>query len=402
MTSPTYFRKGFGLKADVQEDLAADYAGRIVDRMREHGGTLVVGDVTIRLAGEFGFCYGVERAVEYAYQTRRKFPDRHLVLVGEIIHNPHVNAKLRGMGIEILKPDAAGKFDFGTVSADDVVILPAFGVTIADFEALRQIGCVMVDTTCGSVLNVWKRVESYARDGFTALIHGKYYHEETRATASQVTKHPNGAYLVVREMGEAREVCEYIEGRGDSDAFMAKFGKAASPGFDPDVHLRRIGVANQTTMLAKESLAIGDEVGSAIARARGDAARDADFRTFDTICSATQERQDAVVELLKEPLDAMVVIGGFNSSNTISLAAICADTVPTYHIGDAGGIDPEAGTIHFRHAGVQHVEETRSSWLPPAGPLRIGVTAGASTPNNKIGEAVGRILATRGLSLSED
>lgn len=397
--SPTYFRKGFGLKADVQEDLDADYAGRIVDRMREQGGTLTVGDVTIRLAGEFGFCYGVERAVEYAYQTRRKFPDRHLKLVGEIIHNPHVNAKLRGMGIEILEPAADGKFDFSHVSPDDVVILPAFGVTITDFEALRQIGCVMVDTTCGSVLNVWKRVESYARDGFTALIHGKYYHEETRATASQVMKYPDGAYLVVREMGEAREVCDYIEGRGDRDAFLAKFGKAASSGFDPDVHLRRIGVANQTTMLAKESLAIADEVGSAIARARGEGARATDFRTFDTICSATQERQDAVVELLAEPLDAMVVIGGFNSSNTISLAAICAETVPTYHIGDAGGVDPEAGTIHFRHAGVQHVEETKRDWLPAAGPLRIGVTAGASTPNNKIGEAVGRILATRGLSL---
>jgi 4-hydroxy-3-methylbut-2-enyl diphosphate reductase len=401
MTSPTYFRKGFGLKAEIQDDLAADYAGRIVDRMREQDGTLVVGDVTIRLAGEFGFCYGVERAVEYAYQTRRKFPDRHLVLVGEIIHNPHVNAKLRGMGIEILKPDAEGKFDFSHVTADDVVILPAFGVTIGDFEALRQIGCVMVDTTCGSVLNVWKRVESYARDGFTALIHGKYYHEETRATASQVMKYPGGAYLVVREMGEAREVCDYIEGRGDRDAFLAKFGKAASPGFDPDIHLRRIGVANQTTMLAKESLAIADEVGSAIARARGEEARAADFRTFDTICSATQERQDAVVELLKEPLDAMVVIGGFNSSNTISLAAICAETVPTYHVGDAGGVDPESGTIHFRHAGVQHVEETKQDWLPATGPVRIGVTAGASTPNNKIGEAVGRILATRGLSLDE-
>jgi 4-hydroxy-3-methylbut-2-enyl diphosphate reductase len=399
--APTYFRKGFGLKADVQEDLDADYAGRIVDRMRAQDGTLVVGEVTIRLAGEFGFCYGVERAVEYAYQTRRKFPDRHLVLVGEIIHNPHVNTKLRGMGIEILEPDAEGRFDFSHVSADDVVILPAFGVTITDFEALRQIGCVMVDTTCGSVLNVWKRVESYARDGFTALIHGKFYHEETRATASQVMKYPNGAYIVVREMSEARDVCDYIEGKGDRDAFMAKFGTASSPGFDPDLHLKRIGVANQTTMLAKESLAIADEVGSAIARARGGEARATDFRTFDTICSATQERQDAVVELLQEPLDAMVVIGGFNSSNTISLAAICAERVPTYHIGDASGVDPESGTIHFRHAGVQHVEETRDNWLPAAGPLRIGVTAGASTPNNKIGEAVGRILATRRLSLDE-
>jgi len=395
----TYFRKGFGLKADVQGDLSADYNGRIVDALRENDYALTVEDVTIRLAREFGFCYGVERAVEYAYQTRRKFPDRRLLLVGEIIHNPHVNAKLRSMGIEILVPDAEGAFDFSTVGAADVVILPAFGVTMAAFEALRATGCVLVDTTCGSVLNVWKRVESYARDGFTALIHGKHYHEETRATASQVLKYPGGSYVVVRDMSEAREVCDYIEGRGDRDAFLSKYRKATSPGFDPDVHLRRVGVANQTTMLAKESLAIGEEVGNAIMRARGEEARARDFRTFDTICSATQERQDAVIALLEEPLTAMIVIGGFNSSNTISLAALCAERVPTYHIEDAAGIDPESGTVHFRRAGVKHVEATESAWLPLEGPVTIGVTAGASTPNNKIGETVARILATRGLVL---
>ena len=395
----TYFRKGFGLKADVQGDLSADYNGRIVDALRERDYTLTLEDVTIRLAREFGFCYGVERAVEYAYQTRRKFPDRRLLLVGEIIHNPHVNAKLRSMGIEILVPDADGTFDFSAVRAEDVVILPAFGVTMAAFEALRATGCVLVDTTCGSVLNVWKRVESYARDGFTALIHGKYYHEETRATASQVLKYPGGSYLVVRDMTEAHEVCAYIEGHGDREAFLARYRKAASPGFDPDVHLRRVGVANQTTMLAKESLAIGEEVGNAIQRARGDEARARDFRTFDTICSATQERQDAVIALLEEPLTAMIVIGGFNSSNTISLAALCAERVPTYHIEDAAGIDPDRGTVHFRRAGVKHVEETASGWLPTEGPVRVGVTAGASTPNNKIGETVARILATRGLVL---
>jgi len=395
----TYFRKGFGLKADVQGDLSADYNGRIVDMLREHDYTLTVEDVTIRLASEFGFCYGVERAVEYAYQTRRKFPDRRLLLVGEIIHNPHVNAKLRSMGIEILVPDPDGTFDFSAVHAEDVVILPAFGVTMAAFEALRATGCVLVDTTCGSVLNVWKRVDSYARDGFTALIHGKHYHEETRATASQVLKYPGGSYLVVRDMTEAREVCDYIEGRGDRDVFLAKYRKAASPGFDPDVHLRRVGVANQTTMLAKESLAIGEEVGNAILRARGAEARATDFRTFDTICSATQERQDAVIALLEEPLTAMIVIGGFNSSNTISLAALCAERVPTYHIEDATGIDPESGAVHFRRAGVKHVEATEPAWLPAEGPVRVGVTAGASTPNNKIGETVARILATRGLVL---
>jgi 4-hydroxy-3-methylbut-2-enyl diphosphate reductase len=395
----TYYRKGFGLKANVQGELSADYNGRIVDALREHDYSLTVEDVTVRLAREFGFCYGVERAVEYAYQTRHKFPDRRLLLVGEIIHNPHVNAKLRAMGIEILEPDADGHFDFTGVRSEDVVILPAFGVTISSFDALRAIGCVLVDTTCGSVLNVWKRVESYARDGFTALIHGKHYHEETRATASQVMKYAGGSYLVVRDMTEAREVCEYIEGRRDRAAFLARFGKATSPGFDPDVHLRRIGVANQTTMLARESLAIGEEVGRAIARARGEEARAADFRTFDTICSATQERQDAVIALLGEPLTAMIVIGGFNSSNTISLAALCAEKVPTYHIEDASGIDPESGAIRFRRAGITHVEATESVWMPPAGPVRIGVTAGASTPNNKIGETVARILATRGLVL---
>ncbi len=207
-----------------------------------------------------------------------------------------------------------------------------------------------------------------------------------------------GHYIVVRHMEEARIVCEYIEGRGSREAFLGHFANAVSPGFDPDVHLQRVGVANQTTMLARESLAIAEAVGASIARARGVAAR-ADFRTFDTICSATQERQDAVLALLEEPLDAMVVIGGFNSSNTISLAALCAERVPTYHIEDASGIDPDARSVHFRVAGVQHVEETKADWLPTEGPVCIGLTAGASTPNNKIGEAVARILATRGLVL---
>jgi 4-hydroxy-3-methylbut-2-enyl diphosphate reductase len=391
----TYYRKGFGLKADVQDTLASDYNGRIVDLLLAHEHTLTVGDVTVRLAKEFGFCYGVERAVEYAYQTRTKFPDRRLILVGEIIHNPHVNSKLRSMGIEILERGDDGSFDFSHIRADDVVIMPAFGVTIDAFESLRAIGCVLVDTTCGSVLNVWKRVDAYGRDGFTALIHGKYKHEETRATASQMLKY-GGHYIIVRHMSEAQMVCDFIEGRLSRAALLEHFAPAVSPGFDPDKHLRRVGVANQTTMLARESLAIGEAVGDAIARARGSEARATDFRTFDTICSATQERQDAVVELLKEPLDAMVVIGGFNSSNTISLAALCAEHVPTYHIEDADDIDAEAGTIHFRVAGVQHVEDTRAGWLRAEGPVRIGLTAGASTPNNKIGETVAHILATRG------
>ena len=414
----TYFRKGFGLKSEIQSELDSDYTGHLVDLLKAQDYSLTAGDVTIRLAKEFGFCYGVERAVEYAYQARKKFPDRTIYLAGEIIHNPHVNSKLQAMGITFLMPEkglmeagkgeagsggggargggGGGHIDFSSVKPEDVVILPAFGVTISDFEVLRQIGCVMVDTTCGSVLNVWKRVESYARDGFTSLIHGKYYHEETRATASQAEKYEGGHYFIVRNMEEAQLVCDFLEGRLSATALMERFAHAASPNFDPARDLLRIGVANQTTMLARESLAIGELIGRSMASARGEKYARENFRTFDTICSATQERQDAVVELLREPLDVMVVIGGYNSSNTISLAALCSETVRTFHVEDADDIDPATATIRYRPLGAKQ-ETSSANWIPGAGPVRIGVTAGASTPNNKIGEAVGRIFATRGI-----
>jgi len=394
----TYFRKGFGLKGAIEGALSADYHSRVVDAIRGAGYALEVGDLTFRLAGEFGFCYGVDRAVEYAYETRTKFPGKRTFLVGEIIHNPHVNHKLEAMGVQFLHRPEGGEFDFSAVTPDDVVILPAFGVTVKDFERLRAIGCVLVDTTCGSVLNVWKRVESYARDGFTALIHGKHYHEETKATSSQVTKHPGGKYVVVRDMGEARVLCEYIEGRGAKDEMVGRFGDKMSPGFDPDRDLQRVGVANQTTMLSGESLAIAAEVGKSMSRRWGDEALKEHFRTFDTICSATQERQDAVLKLIADPIDLMVVIGGYNSSNTTHLAAICQEKVPTYHIEDAACIDVEDGSIRHRPVG-QSTEARREGWLP-AGPLTIGVTAGASTPNNKIGETIERIAASRGATLA--
>jgi len=392
---PTYFRKGFGLKSEIQSELASDYTGHLVDLLKERDYTLTVDDLTIRLAKEFGFCYGVERAVEYAYQSRKKFPDRTIYLAGEIIHNPHVNSKLQAMGITFLMPED-GRIDFSGVKSEDVVILPAFGVTITDFEILRQIGCVMVDTTCGSVLNVWKRVESYARDGFTSLIHGKYYHEETRATASQAEKYEGGQYFVVRTMDEAGLVCDFIEGRLSADALMERFAHSASPNFDPARDLKRIGVANQTTMLARESLAIGELIGQSMTRAHGAEYARENFRTFDTICSATQERQDAVVELLRERIDVMVVVGGYNSSNTLSLAALCAESVRTFHVEDADDINPVSGVIRHRPLGSKQEVES-SGWLSATGPLRVGITAGASTPNNKIGEAVGRIFATRGI-----
>ena len=393
----TYFRRGFGLKGDIEGALAADYHSQVVDRIRAHGYVLAVGELTFRLAREFGFCYGVDRAVEYAYETRTKFPERRVFLVGEIIHNPHVNKKLQGMGVEFLHRPDGGDFEFNGVTPADVVILPAFGVTVRDFERLRAVGCVLVDTTCGSVLNVWKRVDSYAKDGFTAVIHGKYYHEETKATSSQVTMYPAGRYIVVRDMADAREVCVYIEGAGSGEQFLQRFAGTMSPGFDPEQDLVRVGVANQTTMLSGESLAIAAELRKSMAKRYGEAALPEHFRTFDTICSATQDRQDAVLKLIADPLDLMVVIGGYNSSNTTHLAAICHDKAPTYHIEDASCVDPEAGSIRFRPVGAKE-ERLVTGWLP-AGPLTVGVTAGASTPNNKIGETVERIAATRGLSL---
>src|SRR5438046_1664682 len=304
-----------------------------------------MGDLTFKLAREFGFCYGVDRAVEYAYETRTKFPERRVFLVGEIIHNPHVNKKLQSMGVEFLHRPDEGEFDFRGITPADVVILPAFGVTVKDFERLRAVGCVLVDTTCGSVLNVWKRVDSYAKDGFTAVVHGKYYHEETKATSSQVTKYPGGKYLVVRDMAEAREVCAYIEGAGRGERFVELFADKLSFGFGPDGNMGTEGGSHKTTMLSGESLAIAAEIRRSMAQRYGEAALPEHFRTFDTTCSATPDRQDAVLKLIAEPLDLMVVIGGYNSSNTTHLAAICHDKAPTNHSEDASSIAPDGATI---------------------------------------------------------
>jgi 4-hydroxy-3-methylbut-2-en-1-yl diphosphate reductase len=393
----TYFRKGFGLKSAIAGRLSADYHSAVVETLRNNGYTLKAGPLTFRLAREFGFCYGVDRAVEYAYEARTKFPDRRLFLVGEIIHNPHVNEKLRAMGITTLAQATGGEFDFTGVMPEDVVIMPAFGVTIRDFERLRAIGCILVDTTCGSVLNVWKRVENYARDGYTAIIHGKHYHEETKATASQVMKYPGGRYLVVLNMNEARMICDFIEQGGDVEQLRNHFGGAVSPGFDFEQDLTRVGLANQTTMLSGESLAIAEEVRQSMLRRYGPEELEQHFRSFDTICSATQERQDAVIALLQEPLDLMIVVGGYNSSNTCHLAALVHQNgVPTYHIEDADAIDVAEGRIRYQPIGTKS-EATTGEWLGQA--RIVGITAGASTPNNKVGETIARISAVAGVDL---
>jgi 4-hydroxy-3-methylbut-2-enyl diphosphate reductase len=364
-----------------------------VRRFRENGHVLTVGDVTFRLAREFGFCYGVDRAVDYAYQTVARFPDRRVILTGEIIHNPGVNARLRDMGIRFVgDPDVPA---LSAVREGDVVLLPAFGVPASDFEALARSGAVLVDTTCGSVLNVWKSVEGYAREGFTSLVHGKWNHEETRATCSRVGLTPGGRWIVVLDLEEADVVCDWIRHGGDREAFLARFSRAASPGFDPDRDLARIGVANQTTMLSSESLEIARRVGRALADRHGEASLASRFRSFDTICSATQDRQDALQELVREPLDLLLVIGGYNSSNTGHLAEMARGTVPAFHIDGPSAL-VSADVVRHKPAGTATVVETRG-WLP-TGPARVGVTAGASTPDVTVETVVRRVLELRGLS----
>jgi 4-hydroxy-3-methylbut-2-enyl diphosphate reductase len=380
------FRKGLDLKHAVAGMLADNYHSSIVEQIKAGDFTHHAGRLTVHLAREFGFCYGVDRAVNYAYQTRERFPDRHVFLTGEIIHNPHVNEKLRAMGIRFLT-DAGEHAD--ALGASDVVILPAFGVTVAMLEQLDRRGCTLIDTTCGSVLNVWKNVRRYAEGGYTSIIHGKVWHEETQATASQAVQY-GGTYLVVFDQPETERVCDYIRHGGNRDAFMTRFEKAASPGFDPDRDLQQIGLANQTTMLMTESLEIGEMIRAAM-RERYDGANLAGhYQAFDTICSATQDRQDAVVALLRDkPVDLMIVIGGYNSSNTANLARICHASRPTFHIADPDCL-VSAQEIRHRPVGSK-AEVTATGWLPLEGPVSIGLTSGASTPDNLVGAAIAKL-----------
>jgi len=384
---PLIFRKGLDLKHEVAGTLAESYHSDLIASIKDSEYRYSSGRLTIHLAREFGFCYGVDRAVDYAYQACKRFPDRPVVLTGEIIHNPHVNEQLRAQGIGFLT-DPGESID--ALTPEHVVILPAFGVTIELLASLERRGCTLVDTTCGSVLNVWKNVKRYAADGFTSVIHGKYWHEETRATASQALQ--GGHYLVVLNREEAEVACGYIRG-GDSaerEALLARFDHAISPGFDPDVHLQRIGCANQTTMLSSESLEIGEMFRAAMRDRYGEADAATRFRAFDTICSATQDRQDAVAALLEaEPMDLMVVIGGYNSSNTCNLARMCEPRLPTYHVAEPGCL---VSALEIRHKPVGAKDEcVTAGWLPPSGAVVIGLTSGASTPDNLVERVVRRL-----------
>ena len=378
--------------ARVQEQVEHHYHSSLVERVRSEGSFLVAGETTIRLAKQFGFCYGVERAIDLAYAARKVFPEARLFLIGEIIHNPEVNAQIAALGIRNLL-DVSGRPHVEDLGHEDVVIVPAFGAEVSLLEEIKQHGCRIVDTTCGDVMSVWKRVRQNASEEVTSIIHGKASHEETRATASRALGKGNGQYLVVLNLEETSKVCDYILGRTTREEFLKEFAGRFSEGFDPDLHLRRIGVANQTTMLREETEAVQRKLRNAIVVRDG---TDTNFRLFDTICGATQERQDALKELLTRPLDLLLVVGGYNSSNTTHLAEMGEQKVPTYFIRNHECLVTQD---RIRHYDLGAKEEISSSlqWCPEIGhPAQIGITAGASCPSNLIEEVMLRVLELRG------
>ena len=291
----------------------SEYQSHLIQEIRQNQYRLQRGDVTILLAEAFGFCWGVERAVAMAYETRQHFPQERLWITNEIIHNPSVNQRLREMNVQFIDV-VAGQKDFSGVEKGDVVILPAFGASVEEMQLLNDRGCTIVDTTCPWVSKVWNSVEKHKKKAHTSIIHGKYNHEETIATSSFA-----GTYLIVLNLAEAQQVCDYILHGGDRQQFLQDFANAYSEGFDPDRDLVRLGVANQTTMLKSETEMIGKLFEKTLLQKYGPTELNDHFMSFNTICDATQERQDAMFDLVKADLSLMVVIGGFNSSNTCLL-----------------------------------------------------------------------------------
>jgi 4-hydroxy-3-methylbut-2-enyl diphosphate reductase len=379
----------------VQAQVLSHYRSELVERVRANGHVLTADGLTIKLAKQFGFCYGVERAIDLAYAARKVFPDQPIYILGEIIHNPEVNDQIRDMGIKFLTGKEKNA-DVEDLKQNDIVIIPAFGTEVATRQKLESKGCRFVDTTCGDVMSVWKRVRQYSKESVTSIIHGKAWHEETKATSSQARAYGNGHYLVVFTLAETDYVCDYILHGGDKAAFLEKFKGAYSEGFDPDSHLTAIGVANQTTMLRGETEEVQRRLKAAMIRKYGEAGLDRHFRFFDTICGATQDRQDALEKLLREPLSLLLVIGGYNSSNTSHLAEMGEARLPTFFIKNATKLVSDKLIVHYNQH-LQKEVETRD-WLP-AGDVTVGITAGASCPNNLIEDVIRKLCELRGISV---
>ena len=386
----------------VQAEVEKHYRSSIVEKLRAKGGELTIGNTTIRLAKQFGFCYGVERAIDLAYATRKVFPDQRIFLIGEIIHNPDVNTQLRDMGIVSLPWKELGK-EYDDLNAEDVVIVPAFGAPTSFMDKLGEVGCHVIDTTCGDVMKVWRRVRDYAKNSVTSIIHGKADHEETLATASRALgTNKDGHYIIILTIADANMLCDYILGKGDRESFMAQFGANCSDGFDPDIHFDRVGVANQTTMLQSETENLQDLIRNAVQERDGDTEN---YHVFDTICGATQERQNALFTMLdteeQKPMDILLVVGGYNSSNTTHLAEIGQESLPTFFISNAKCMESLEQIIHYDLENKAEVTSDYPSIVSQDQPIIIGVTAGASCPNNIIESTIVRALELRGITQEE-
>ena len=388
------------IMAAVQAQVETHYRSELVERIRARGGIVSAVGMTVRLAKQFGFCYGVERAIDLAYATRqsKEFEGRRLFILGEIIHNPEVNAQIAALGIKnLIGPRREAEVD--DLTAEDVVIVPAFGAEVSTVDKIKEKGCFIVDTTCGDVMSVWRRVRAYAADEVTSIIHGKSQHEETKATASQArSKAGRGHYLVVLTRVETVYGWDFIRHGGARVALRDKFAGGLYDGFEADSHLGTVGVANQTTMLRGETEEVQHRIRQAIIDRDGPANGAKHFRFFDTICGATQERQDALKEMLVLPMNLLLVVGGYNSSNTSHLAEMGAAKLPTYFIRDASRLASQQEITHFDlHAGK---EITTGGWLPQ-GDVVIGVTAGASCPNHLIEETIKRLFSFRGVEVAQ-
>ncbi|MGJ8677713.1 MAG: 4-hydroxy-3-methylbut-2-enyl diphosphate reductase [Akkermansiaceae bacterium] len=386
----------------VQAEVENHYRSSVVEKLRASGGEITFGNTTIRLAKQFGFCYGVERAIDLAYATRKVFQEQRIFLIGEIIHNPDVNKQLRDMGIVSL-PWKELDEEYDKLTEYDVVIVPAFGAPTHFMEKLGEVGCHIIDTTCGDVMKVWRRVRDYAKNDVTSIIHGKSDHEETRATASRALgDKKNGHYIVILTIADAKMVCDYILGKGDRDAFMKKFGSSCSDGFDPDIHLLRVGVANQTTMLQSETENLQNLIREAIQERDGNTDS---YHVFDTICGATQERQNALFTMLdtekQKPMDILLVVGGYNSSNTTHLAEIGAENLPTFFISNSDCMESLEKIIHYDLHNEVEIKSDYPGLMLKEQPVVIGVTAGASCPNNLIESTIVRALELRGITKDE-
>ena len=382
--SDRYNRRGFESPTKRAQALEKAYQSNLITSIRDNGFSYKRGRLNIKLAQAFGFCWGVERAVAMAYETRRHYPNENIWITNEIIHNPSVNDHLRKMNVKFISAKNGIK-DFSSVSDGDVVILPAFGSTVQEIKLLHEKGCHIIDTTCPWVSKVWHTVEKHKKHIFTSIIHGKFKHEETLATSSFA-----GKYLVVLDLEEANYVSQYILGNGNRNEFLTKFAKAFSNGFDPDKDLEKVGVANQTTMLKSETEEIGKLFERTMLQKFGPDNINDHFLAFNTICDATEERQDAMFSLVDEDLDILVVIGGFNSSNTTHLQEIAiSKNIESFHIDTPDRISVENNTIFHKPLGSELI--VKNNFLPE-GEIKVGITSGASTPDKVVADVIEKLV----------